>query len=341
MCIYASRWGKGVEFWSLPVFFFFFFRWYLLTCRVRSFLVCRVSYSLSIHFPFWWQKLWQPSHLHHPCVFLFVLFFPPSPNSSVIRQADGFWWDVSWDWRLWHIRIEDLTHLCQKGTENVFLPRDTACDQPARNNSRFSLLSRVFIAASWFEGTAFSSTYLPSRRLCTRMGLQSAFLFLFLTAKVVFTVTAPDLKTDCEYDDVATCTCDRSVKLSLRAKVAVGDVTVALRSVTKMNCVTAPVTRLVHYRCPTTKSCSVTFSRTPNHRVSPPFTTLVRRWHWDYDCGESLTTGCVLFVFLRHCELPCTEVFPRQGCLVARGCSCERRLNFFAKLHRCEHVQRL
>lgn len=115
------------------------------------------------------------------------------------------------------------------------------------------------------------------------------------------------------------------VKLSLRAKVAVGDVTVALRSVTRW----IAWLHRSHALSATVALASRVQSLFPVHPISrvPPV----------HNIGSQMTLGLRLlrkpdkwlcFVcFLQHCEPPCTEVFPRHGCLVARG-SYEYRLNF-------------
>lgn len=158
ICIYmyiCEQMGKrGGVLISPCVFLFFSLIFVDLSCP----FIPRVSSKIFLEHPFpvLIAEIVTAVPLASPLCF--SLFFSPPSSSSVIRQADGFWWDVSWDWCRWHIRIEDLTHLCQQGAENVFVPTGKACDQPACNNSRLSLLSRVFIAAGWVEGTAFCST---------------------------------------------------------------------------------------------------------------------------------------------------------------------------------------
>lgn len=167
--------------------------------------------------------------------------------------------------------------------------------------------------------------HLPSRRLRPVRGFKVLFCSYFLPQKQFLQWQPPDLKTDCDYGyDATTCTCDQS-EIELASKSCCWGRHCRFAVSYKVNCVTAPVTCLVRYRCPS-KSCSVTFSRAPNLRVPPV-----------HNIGSQMTLGLRLlrkpdkwlcFVcFLQHCEPPCTEVFPRHGCLVARG-SYEYRLNF-------------
>lgn len=118
----------------------------------------------------------------------------------------------------------------------------------------------------------------------------------------------------CEYCNCATC--DQSVKLSLRANVAVRDIAVALRSVTNR-----PVAWLhwSHASSITVALPSHVRSLSLPHTQSqspPPFTTLFRRQHWDYDCGKSLTTGCFFFFFLPLWAGPVPRYFQGTAALL-------------------------
>lgn len=116
------------------------------------------------------------------------------------------------------------------------------------------------------------------------------------------------METQCECCGRATC--DQSVKLSLRANVAVRDIAVALRSVTNR-----PVARLRW-------SHALSITVAPSFvapRVLPSSQHCFTDNTWIIIAAKAWQPD--VFFFFNHCEPPLY-----RG--VARGCSCERRLNF-------------